>query len=136
MQKHLNTFIFIISILGVLLSAYLWWFQISGLLIPCTLDGCNNVLKSEYSKIFGVPMAVYGTFYFMGLAFLAFERFFIKHKLIELILLIAVFWGMIFVIYLRYLEFAVIGSICEWCWVIGGFVLLLFIAALFDKFKK
>ncbi len=106
-RKYLKYILFILSILGIILSAYLWKVQLQGedLSIPCTTNGgCELVLTSKWSKIFGVPMSVYGFFFYAFLALLTFQRIFIEHKLIEKLTLLSIVWGIIFSVYLRYLE--------------------------------
>ncbi len=130
-----NRIILLLSIVGMLLCAYLWWIQVSDTIVPCTDDGCETVLNSEYGKILGVPMAVYGFFFYVGVWFLAFERSLIKHKLLDLFLGILIVWGVLFGVYLRYLEFAKIGDICIWCWGSFGITLVMLGVFIFEHLK-
>ena len=120
-SRWTNRIIFIASISGMLLSVYLWSYQVqaghNNFIIPCTVDGgCVDVLNSDYSKFFGIPMAAYGFFFYAFMTLLAFQRMFSPHKINNY--LIRFFWviGFIFTVYLRYLEFFVINHICAWCW--------------------
>ncbi len=125
MKKYTNQIIIVLSLMGIALSGYLWWFQVTPSIIPCTDDGCANVLNSQYGKLFGVPMSVYGFFFYATVALFAFLRMEISHKLLDKILLLLIIAGILFTIYLRYLEFFVIGDICTWCW--GSVVIILLI---------
>ncbi|MCA9383278.1 vitamin K epoxide reductase family protein [Candidatus Dojkabacteria bacterium] len=134
-RKYLKYILFILSILGIILSAYLWKVQLQGedLSIPCTTNGgCELVLTSKWSKIFGVPMSVYGFFFYAFLALLTFQRIFIEHKLIEKLTLLSIVWGIIFSVYLRYLEFAKIGAHCTWCWISVLIIVLMAIVLSID----
>jgi uncharacterized membrane protein/glutaredoxin len=55
-----------IAVLGILLTAYLTWAELTGqtLLCPVTANGsdCNDVLNSSYGKLLGVPLSAYGCF--------------------------------------------------------------------------
>lgn len=131
MKKHINTILLILAIGGAALSAYLWWFQVTPHVIPCTTgQGCSHVLDSEYSYIFGTPMSVFGFFFYTSLILVTFQRHFIKHKILNIILILQVAVGLLFSLYLRYLEFFVIEAICIWCWV-SFIIVLLMTAALF-----
>jgi len=106
-----------IAFAGCLLSLYLWELQVSGVLNVCNTGGCGNVLTSEWSKLGGVPMAVFGLFYYVIFLLLAIIHLVDKHPLILKLLSISLVWGIIFSIYLRYLEFFRIGHLCMLCWI-------------------
>ena len=128
-----NRAIFTIGLLGIVLCIYMWSYQTTDKIIPCTYDGCEHVLTSEYSHMFGIPVSVFGFFYYVFVTFIAFERFFIKHKLLNTSLILLAVWGIIFSAYLRYLEFAKIGSICVWCWVSMLFVVLISLGIFIER---
>lgn len=136
-KNNLNKIILAISILGILLSLYLWNIQVQDpaqQLIPCTADGgCEEVLTSDVSKLFGVPIAVFGVFYYVILGLLAFQREFITHQILDKLLLVSILWGIIFSLYLRYLEFVEIGHVCVWCWVSVLFIVLITILYLWEE---
>ncbi len=132
-NKYLKYSLVILSVIGMLLSVYLWNVQLQGegLSIPCTTDGgCELVLTSKWSKIFGVPMSVFGFFYYAFMALLTFQMVFIKNKLIEKLTLLGIVWGIVFSVYLRYLEFVKIGTHCIWCW--GSVMVILLMAIIFS----
>ncbi len=119
--NKLKTAFLIISFLGILLSTYLWQVQAQAespdFFIPCTDNGCENVLTSDYSKLLGVPISVFGLFFYCFMALVSFQRIYISHKLLDYIFYALLAWGLVFSLYLRYLEFAKIGDVCIWCWV-------------------
>ena len=129
MSKNIKIAYIIIAIIGMALSAYLWWYQVTDQFIPCTGSGCDDVLKSPYGKLFGVPMSVFGVFYYAVIFLLAFQKLFIKDKILNWLMLATILWGILFSVYLRYLEFFVIGNICIWCW--GSVVLILILTLLY-----
>jgi uncharacterized membrane protein len=128
-----NRIIFLLSLGGIALCAYMWSYQVSDRIIPCTDKGCSHVLTSDYSHLFGIPVSVFGFFYYVFVAFVSGERFFIKHNLLDKFLIALTAWGIIFSGYLRYLEFAKIGSICIWCWVSVVIILLISITLFLEK---
>ncbi len=111
-----NSILLFLSLAGMALSAYLWNFQVNpNLIVPCTGDGCKNLLKSEYSFVFKVPMAVFGFFYYSFLATIFLQRYFINHKFLNILTFFTILFGIIFSLYLRYLELFKIHSICSLC---------------------
>lgn len=136
MNNWYNKAYLAIAVLGIFLSAYLWWFQVSDMIVPCTNNGCEEVLTSEYGKMLGVPMAIFGFFYYVTLIYVPFLRLFIKHKLLDWSLFLQIIWGIIFSIYLRYLEFFVIHHICIWCWGSVGLILVLAVVFVIEWRKE
>lgn len=133
MKKHTNNILLTLSILGAALSVYLWWYQVTPRIIPCTSGGCENVLNSEYSTLFGVHMSVFGFFFYLSIALVTFFRTQIKHKLLDNVLCLQIIAGLLFTIYLRYLEFFVIHAYCIWCWGSAVIVLLMLIVRMYEK---
>ncbi len=108
--------IFVLAGLGLVDALYLSVQHYTGEVPPCTLTGgCEKVTTSEYSKIFGIPVAYMGALYYLGL--LAVLIFFVDLKRRELFLFATgiVSFGFIFSIYLTYLQFFVINALCPYC---------------------
>lgn len=136
-KKNSNRIIFVLSILGILLSMFLWLKQAGDGSVPCTIGGgCDVVLTSKWAKFYGVPLSVFGVFYYFQLAFISFLREKITNKLLNTLLDLMIVWGIIFSLYLRYLEFVKIGQHCIWCWVSVVFIVLITIVRLIERKSK
>jgi uncharacterized membrane protein len=103
----------VLAALGFLISAYLTWTHFAGLTPVCTGsgEGCETVQSSRYATILGVPVALLGLAAYGGLIFSALlwsEAGVYLGFLISLV-------GTLFSAYLTYLEFFVIGAVCQWC---------------------
>ena len=105
-----------LALAGLLIAAYLSGTRLAGGLPVCgPLHGCETVALSQYSVVFGIPVAFFGLAWsvtVLGLALLWWRRA-DRRALIGLYgfgLL-----GVLFVVYLTYLELFVIGAICVWC---------------------
>jgi uncharacterized membrane protein len=118
---------------GVAISGYLLAVRLAGELPVCGIAaGCETVQTSEYSELFGIPVAAF------GLAF-------------SIIVLVAglLWWrrgdrralyvaygigilGTLMVGYLTYLELFVIHAICTWCVAYGVTVVLGLILAIVE----
>ena len=102
-----------LAVLGVLISAYLTWTHFAGLTPVCTGsgEGCQTVQSSRYASVLGIPVALLGLIAYGGLIFstaLWSEAGIYLGFLISLV-------GTLFSVYLTYLEFFVIGALCQWC---------------------
>lgn len=124
MKANPKSIMLALSVLGLLIAAYLVAYHYAGTPLYCPDSGavdCQLVLGSGYSVLLGVPMAVY------GLAFFIAEIAIVLHFNKEQMLL----WntiGLAFVFYLAYAEY-MLGKICIYCTSIHVVVVLLFLAS-------
>ena len=104
------------AVIALLISLYLSGTKLAGGLPACLPGGgCETVALSEYSSVFGVPVAYLGTGYSVVLlaAIIAALRQGDRRLLYVTYALALV--GVVFVAYLTYLELFVIRAICQWC---------------------
>lgn len=101
---------------GAAISAYLTITRLAGELPACgPLVGCEQVATSEYSEVFGIPVAVFGlgfSLVILGLI-LAWARS--GRHLPALGAYGLGLIGIMVVGYLTYLELFVIHAVCAWC---------------------
>src|SRR5574341_1323665 len=113
----LNRCIFILSLLGIAMAAYVLqsWLRDSSILC-FTGGGCDVVKKSPASYLFGiVPVPAIGLVGYTILAVLAFLRTTSTNRgLLKGILGMATF-GVVFVSWFTYTELFVIRGVCSWC---------------------
>jgi uncharacterized membrane protein len=120
-----------LDLAGLLIALYLSTVELRGELPNCgPLHGCEQVALSEYSRIGGVPVAVFGVFLSLILLALALawwrtedRRLLAAHYGLSLV-------GVIFELYFTYLELFVIGAVCVWCATYGLTLLARFLVAL------
>ena len=103
----------VLSILGLLMSAYLTWVHLAGVAPICLAGsgGCEAVQTSRYAEIVGVPVAVLGIAGYAGLLFSAW----LKGEVGVLLGLFVALVSVLFSGYLTWLELFVIHAICQWC---------------------
>lgn len=105
-----------LDIVGLAIAAYLSAVELQGQLPVCgPIHGCEDVARSEYSRIGGVPVAVFGVV--LSLVLLTFAMAWLRTDLYALLLAhyglsLA---GVLFEAYFLYLQVFVIGAICIWC---------------------
>ena len=98
---------------GLLVSAYLTWAHLSGMVPVCAggSGACETVQTSRYSEMFGVPVAALGLLAYAGLLLSA-ASVGARAALFGLFVALV---GALFSAYLTYLELFVIRAICHWC---------------------
>lgn len=124
-----NRLAFVLSLVGILVSALLWSWHSHPQDIPCGLGGgCMDVARSPYSRFpygSGPPVAAIGTFGYIALATLSFlrtvgssddadRRARRDRQLLGLSLLLSA-GAALFASHLTYIELFVIHKICKWC---------------------
>ena len=57
----------LLALVGFGDATYLSIEHFSGAIPPCTIHGCETVLTSAYSTIFGIPIALLGALYYFAL---------------------------------------------------------------------
>ncbi len=123
----------LLTVAGVGIAAYLSWVALDGESEAfCSGVGdCHTVQSSEYSEIAGVPIALLGLGMYIAIAALVIGRRGGPQAVRALPLL--PIWtfalaaaGMLYSVYLTYLELFVIDAICIWC--VGSAVVVTAIA--------
>ncbi len=117
-------FVLFISVLGILLSALTIQSHYAvdeGFCL--TGGGCDIVNKSKYAEFFGIPLGIFGILWFLSYAF--------SNEETRKYLSIA---GILGVIYLVYIELAVLYAVCSTCTAIH--ILILILAARSLVFRK
>lgn len=130
----------LLGLVGLGASGYLTWEHYSTeTTLSCPNQGglnCEKVTSSEQSTLFGVPVALLGLAYFVGMLIvvvppawrMADER---VRRLFTLARLAAVGGGVVYVLYLVYAELFLIESICIWCTVVHVVAFALFVVVTF-----
>ncbi len=133
-MKNLKTFVLrykiqILSLIGILISIYLIYSHYSDTSLACpesSVINCANVVTSQYSTFFTLPLPVYGIVYFIFSFVLAFIP-----KLKKLLFGVSII-ALIVVFRLVYIEIALIGSICIYCTSLHIIIFFIFSILLYD----
>lgn len=106
----------ILAVIGLGVAAYLAYVETQSVTAVCGPVGdCNAVQTSEYAYLFGIPIGVLGVLGYVAiLAAWAWSKW-QGDRRAALALLAMTAFGVIFSIYLTYLEPFVIGAVCAWC---------------------
>lgn len=83
---------------------------------PCTLvAGCDVVTTSEYATIFGIPVALLGSMYYLALLLLTVAFFDTKKEAVFRFACTSTWIGLVASIYFVYLQLFVLDAICLYC---------------------
>ena len=128
---HPGVILAILDTIGLAIAAYLSIVELGGGVPSCgPLKGCEEVALSEYSRIGGVPVAVYG----VGLSLILLTLAIAWWRTDRYTLLLAHYGlslaGVAFEAYFLYLQVFVIGAVCVWCTSYGLSLVLRFVVAL------
>jgi uncharacterized membrane protein len=110
----------VLSIIGLAVAVYLSYVDISSSKAVCGPVGdCNTVQESTYAYLFGIiPVGVIGIIGYIAILLAWFIQYFGSlslQKFGTMAIWLMVWFGMIFSIYLTFLEPFVIGATCIWC---------------------
>jgi dihydroorotate dehydrogenase len=118
-DKKVLVHISILALLGFLDSFYLTLEHYQQIIVPCSLDSifidCGGVLRSKYSEIFGIPVAVLGMVHYGVFTAASLHAHFSKKRLGKIIALLLGCTGLVASSYFIYLQFFVLNSICLFC---------------------
>jgi uncharacterized membrane protein len=128
---HPGLILAVLDIVGLAIASYLSFVELTGGIVQCgPLHGCETVQQSAYSRINGVPVAVFG----VGLSLILLTLAITWWRTNLYVLLLAHYGlslaGVIFEIYFLYLQLFVIGAVCVWCTSYGLSLILRFVIAL------
>lgn len=120
-----------LDLIGLAIAAYLSVVELGGGVPVCgPIKGCEEVARSEYSRVGGIPVAVFGVALSLVLLTLALAWW--RTDLYGLLLAhyglsLA---GVLFEMYFLYVQVFLIGAVCIWCTTYGLSLLARFAVAL------
>jgi uncharacterized membrane protein len=122
----------ILAFIGLGVATYLAYVETTETLAVCGPVGdCNAVQSSPYAKLFGIPIGLWGALTYLAILGLWAMGHFGPGRLAQLAFLalfgLALF-GVLFSLYLTYLEPFVIGAVCAWCLTSAVTITLLLLA--------
>ena len=116
-----------LATVGLILSAYLTYVHYNIDALVCGTGGCELVQTSEYSEMFGIPIAIFGLLMFITViaGVILRERRPETGDLVSTGILMILLTAVLYWVYLTWLELNVIHAICQWCVMTSGATVLL-----------
>jgi len=132
-----------LSFIGFIDSTYLTWYHYAYRFVPCEAGGCEVVLTSKYSEIFGFPTAGLGAMYYLtvflgALLFLKTKDSFLGIKPQRILNIVShlTIVGIVTSIFLVYIQLAILFSICPYCMFSAATSTLMFLISIPHIFKR
>jgi uncharacterized membrane protein len=125
-----------LSLAGIFVALYLLLYKL-GMIgeLTCSVGSCETVNTSKWATFLGIPVAGWGVAWYVAMFVLAIvstaERF-ADSPAVSLVLLLVAAGGLVFSLYLTYLELFVIHAICQWCVISAIIVTIIFFVSVAD----
>ena len=125
-----------LALAGIFIAIYLTLYKI-GVIgeLSCSIGSCETVNTSKWSRFLGIPVAAWGVPFYLDIfvvALIGTTARFEDEPVISLVLVAETAVGVLFTIWLTYLELAVIHAICIWCVASALTVTSIFLVSLAD----
>lgn len=140
-RSLLIVLVLILSFLGIADSWYLYQSAITDTALSCDLgigfDGCNIVAQSAYSRLFDIPLGLYGVGFFALTFVLAASLSVVSSRRLYQALLGVSAFGVVASAVFMFIQFVLIKALCIYCILSAGIAVLLFMLslALFKRFQ-
>jgi uncharacterized membrane protein len=129
-----------LSLAGFFISGYLYLYKIGRIgSLACGTGGCETVQLSPWSRFVGLEVSLIGVLGYAGLLALSLASLQTAPSSRQWPvqgMMLAAGIGVVFTLYLTYLELFVIHAICRWCVVSGVIILAIFVAAILDQRRQ
>lgn len=134
-MKKNNLIALVAAIVGALNSIYLSWVKLSHNETLCApgLGDCFTVNTSVYSEVYGIPIAIFGlsAYLIIIIILLSESRCTFLQENGSLALFGISLVGLLYSVYLSYLEAYVIHAWCPYCVLSAIMITIIFIASIF-----
>ncbi|MDP2671205.1 MAG: vitamin K epoxide reductase family protein [bacterium] len=130
-----NRLIFLLSLVGLTISGYLFYTYVRQTPILCVNSGCELVRASGYSYFLSVPLPAYGGLMYLGIFITSFSRTLFGARFFQTsskVILVLASAGVAVSAYLTYLEAFKIKAFCIWCLASAVVILFLFLTSAFE----
>jgi len=126
----------LVALAGVFVASYLTLYKLGYIgTLACAVGSCETVQTSKWATFLGVPVGAWGVGYYISVLALAIAgltaRLADSRRLSEILLGVTAF-GLVFSLWLTYLELFVIHAICQWCVVSAILATILFVLSWLD----
>jgi uncharacterized membrane protein len=125
-----------LALAGIFVALYLLLYKI-GVVgnLSCSIGSCETVNTSRWAVFLGAPVAGWGVAFYVamfGLALASLQERYASSLGMSKLLAVVSGAGLVFSIWLTYLELFVIHAICQWCVVSAIIVTMIFVVAVLD----
>ena len=132
MSQKIVWLIIILTVIGIFDTAYLTAEYYFNLTAYCPIGGgCEKVLSSPYSVVFGIPLALFGLIFYFFILILAMAYQLSGRGIFLKIFFVSTFLAFLFSLWLVYLQLFVIKALCVYCLISAANTSALFLISIF-----
>ena len=126
----------LLALAGIFVALYLTLYK-TGVIgqLTCSVGSCETVNTSQWSTLLGLPVAAWGLGFYiatLAVAMAGTSDRWIDERSVSVVLVAMSGWGVLFSLWLTYLELFVIHAICMWCVISAILVTIIFIVSVLD----
>lgn len=121
--------VLLVALIGFADAAYLTVEHYKNVIPPCSIGGCEVVLTSAYSTVFGLPVSLVGAVFYLLIAASAFAYLEGKHEKVFRLGLALTVLGFLTSVFFFIIQAFVLHAFCYYCLGSAGTSTLLFILA-------
>jgi len=129
----------VIALLGFADASYLTIEHFQNVIPPCSIvGGCEKVLTSVFSTLYGIPVALFGAIYYLVIAIGLFSFLESKnHEVLRVTLLLTIL-GLLASLWFVFLQVFILHSYCVYCMgsVVTSTLLFISAAVIFERYEK
>jgi uncharacterized membrane protein len=130
----------LLALVGFCIALYLWMYKV-GLIgrLQCGTGSCEFVQTSRYGTLFGVPVAFYGMVGYaviFAAALAGLQPAFAGRRWPTTVAAVGAAGGLLFTLYLTYIELFVLHAICRWCMGSAVVITLITVVAVIGMAKR
>jgi uncharacterized membrane protein len=126
----------LVALAGVFVALYLTLYKLGYIgTLACAVGSCETVQTSKWATFLGFPVGAWGVAYYvfvLTLAIVGLTGGFAESRRISQILVGVTAFGLLFSLWLTYLELFVIHAICQWCVISAILAAILFVLSWLD----
>ncbi|CAN5129934.1 hypothetical protein BH09GEM1_BH09GEM1_13500 [soil metagenome] len=126
----------LVALAGMFVALYLTLYKLGyiGTLV-CAVGSCETVQTSKWATLLGFPVGAWGVAYYVAvfaLSLAGLSAALSESRAVSRLLVGMTGFGVIFSLWLTYLELFVIHAICQWCVISAILATALFVISLLD----
>ena len=127
-----------LSLAGLFISGYLYLYKIGRIgSLACGTGGCETVQLSPWSRFAGLEVSLIGVLGYACLLAMSLASLQPGGRQWPIrAIAFAAGIGVVFTLYLTYLELFIIHAICRWCVASGVIIVAIFLAAVLDQRRQ
>ena len=127
----------LVALAGVFVALYLTLYKLGYIgTLACAVGSCETVQTSKWATFLGFPVGAWGVGYYLfvlALALIGLTARYADSQRLSDVLLVVTGFGLLFSLWLTYLELFVIHAICQWCVISAILATILFILSWLDR---